>query len=114
MAGSIELTDAGFNAAIEGRAGLTLVDFWAPWCAPCRAVAPMLDEIAHEYEERLTVAKVNVDDNPGAATRFGIQSIPTLLLFQGGELVQRIVGAPPKRQLQSQIEAHLGSEAESS
>ena len=109
MAGSIELTEAGFDAVIEGRAGLTLVDFWAPWCAPCRAVAPMLEELAHEYEDRLTVAKVNVDDHPGAATRFGIQSIPTLLLFQGGEVVQRIVGAPPKRQLQSQIEGHLGA-----
>jgi thioredoxin 1 len=111
MAGSIELTEAGFDAAIEERAGLTLVDFWAPWCAPCRAVAPMLEELAAQYAERLTVAKVNVDDNPGAAARFGIQSIPTLLLFQDGELVQRIVGAPPKRQLQSQIEAHLDGEA---
>ena len=110
MAGSIELTEAGFDAAIEEGAGLTLVDFWAPWCAPCRAVAPILDELAHEYEGRMTVAKVNVDDNPGAAARFGIQSIPTLLLFRGGELVQRIVGAPPKRLLRGEIEAQLGGE----
>jgi thioredoxin 1 len=107
MAGPIELTGAEFDVAIEGRAGLTLVDFWAPWCAPCRAVAPILDQLAHEYAERLSIVKVNVDDDPRIAARFGIHSIPTLLLFRAGEVVHRMVGAAPKPQLASQIEAYF-------
>jgi thioredoxin 1 len=102
---TLTTTDASFDT--DTAEGLTLVDFWAPWCAPCRAIAPILDQVASEYEGRLTVAKVNVDDNPESAYRFGVQSIPTLLLFANGDLVDRIVGAGPKAQLVARIQAHL-------
>lgn len=102
---TLTTTDSSFDT--DTGAGLTLVDFWAPWCAPCRAIAPVLEQVANEYEGRLTVAKVNVDDNPESASRFGVQSIPTLLLFADGDLVDRIVGAAPRAQLVARIQAHL-------
>jgi thioredoxin 1 len=85
-----------------------LVDFWAEWCAPCRAVAPILEEIARENDGRLRVVKLNVDDNPDVAKRLGILSIPTLILFSNGNEKARVVGARAKEQLLRDIEPHLG------
>lgn len=84
-----------------------LVDFWAEWCGPCRAVAPILDELASELNTKLKIAKVNVDDNQQLAAEFGIRSIPTLLVFKGGAVQEQIVGALPKASLQEKISAYL-------
>ena len=83
-----------------------LVDFWAEWCGPCRAIAPMIDELANEFEGKVKVGKVNIDDNPEIAATFGIRSIPTLLVFKNGKVVEQMVGARPKPQLASILEAH--------
>jgi thioredoxin 2 len=93
---------------VEARAQPTVViDLWAPWCGPCRYVSPILDELAHEYPGRLKVVKVNVDENQGLARRFDASSIPTLVVFRDGTVVNRIVGALPKEQLEAQIKPHL-------
>jgi thioredoxin 2 len=93
---------------IEARAQPTVViDLWAPWCGPCRFVSPILDDLAHQYAGRLKIIKVNVDENPGLARRFDAMSIPTLVVLRDGNVVNRIVGAAPKEQLESQIKPHL-------
>jgi thioredoxin 2 len=93
---------------VEVRAQPTVViDLWAPWCGPCRFVSPILDDLAHEYPGRLKVIKVNVDENPGLARRFEAMSIPTLVMLRDGALVNRIVGALPKEQLEAQIRPYL-------
>ncbi len=101
-----ELTDNTFAEAIG--TGLTLVDFWAPWCGPCRIIAPVVEELAGQYEGRVQVAKVNVDDNPATAGQFRVMSIPTLLLFRDGQLVDTLVGAQPKRAFEALLDKHLG------
>ena len=101
----LQLTDADFKASIA--TGTTLVDFWAPWCGPCRMVAPVLEELSGDFAGRATVAKVNVDEHPNTAADFGIQSIPTLLLFKDGKLVNRLVGAQPKANLKAFLETAL-------
>ena len=98
-------TDADFGESV--KSGLVLVDFWAEWCAPCRAVAPILEEIATEKEGKLVVKKLNVDENPDVTQRLGVMSIPTLILFANGEEKARIVGARAKEQLLKDIEPHL-------
>ena len=88
-------TDAEFDAAVLEPGGIALVDFWAPWCPPCRALGPVIDSLAQELGDAATVGKINVDESPATAQRFGISSIPTVLLFQNGELRRKFVGVQP-------------------
>jgi thioredoxin 1 len=99
------LTDDNFEQEI--KQGVVLVDFWAPWCGPCRLLAPAVEALASEYDGRATVAKMNVDDNPSVPMRFMIQGIPTLLLFKDGQLAERIVGLTPKEQIAKLLERHV-------
>ncbi len=103
----IHLTDDGFDKDVLQADGLVLVDFWAEWCGPCKMIAPILDEIANEFEGKLKVAKLNIDHNPATAPKFNIRGIPTLLLFRNGELAATKVGALSKGQLREFIEANL-------
>ena len=102
---ALHLTEANFDQELARRPGLLLVDFWAEWCAPCRMIAPMLEELAKESGGTLTLAKVNVDDNHGLAARYGIRSIPTILFVKDGKVLDQVVGAVPKSQLQKKLEA---------
>src|ERR1700680_2604244 len=95
----MHVTDASFEQEVMKSATPVLIDFWAPWCAPCRAIAPMVDELATEYDGRLKVVKINVDDNPQVPARFGVRGIPNLVIVKGGEVKQQIVGAVPKKNL---------------
>lgn len=104
----IEVTDGSFTDDIEGGDGLAIVDFWATWCGPCRIVAPIVEELATEYgEDGLRVGKLDVDTNPRTASRFAVRSIPSVLFFKDGELVDRVVGAVPKTQLEDKVKEHL-------
>ena len=99
-----EVTDATFDDQVAKSEGLTVVDFWAPWCGPCRMVGPVIEELAEQYEGRVRFAKLNVDDNQATANAFGIRSIPTIGFFRDGEPVGGVVGAHPKEALQEVIE----------
>jgi thioredoxin 1 len=107
MSHEIELTDDTFQASVIDSDIPVLVDFWAPWCGPCRMVAPVVEEIAREYAGKLTVGKLNTDENQAVAARYGIMSIPTLMIFKKGEVVARIIGAQPKEAIASKIKGIL-------
>lgn len=103
----IEITDANFATEIEGWEGLAVVDFWAEWCGPCRMVAPIVRELADEYAGRARVGKLDTDANQETTVRFGVRSIPSILFYKDGRLVDTVIGAVPKASLQQKIEAHL-------
>ena len=103
----ITLTDANFAKEVLESDKPVLVDFWTEWCPPCRMVAPILEEIAKEYGERLTVAKLNADDFPDIANRYGVMGFPTLNLYRGGEVVRQVIGAKPKRVLLAELEGQF-------
>ncbi len=107
MAGkAIEITDASFAELIKSETPV-LVDFWAEWCGPCKMIGPVVEEIAGEYDGKAIVGKMDVDANSAVPASFGIRSIPTLMIFKGGEMVEKIVGAVPKHVLTSKLEAHV-------
>lgn len=102
-----EVSDAGFDREVLGSALPVLVDCWAPWCGPCRAVAPVLEALARAYAGRLRVVKLNLDENPGVGSRYRITSVPTLMLVKGGQVVNTLVGAQPKEILETAVERIL-------
>ncbi|MFT4854698.1 MAG: thioredoxin 1 [Algoriphagus sp.] len=106
MAKAIEITDANFEEIIKSEQPI-LVDFWAEWCGPCKMIGPLVEELAGDYEGKAIIGKVDVDSNPGVAQAFGIRSIPTLLFFKGGEIVDKQVGAVPKSVLSKKLDAQL-------
>lgn len=106
MGKTLELNDSNFDETIKGDKPV-LVDFWAEWCGPCKMIGPVVEELAGEYEGKAVVAKVNVDENPEVASRYGIRSIPTLLVFKGGEIVDKQVGAVPKSVLAQKLAAQV-------
>ncbi len=103
----LEFKDDEFDSQVINADTPTLVDFWADWCAPCKMMAPAVEQLASEYVGRLRVGKLNVDENPKTATRFGIRGIPTLLIFKGGDVVEQIVGVRSKKDLQKLIDQNL-------
>ena len=104
----VHLTDVTFEAEVLKSTLPTLVDFWAAWCGPCKMIAPIVDQLAKEHDSKLKITKVDVDQNPTLATRFGVMSIPTLILFKNGEPVERLVGYMPKEKLVDRLKPHLG------
>lgn len=103
----ITVTDADFEESVLNAPTPVLVDFWAEWCGPCKMIGPTVEQLAAEYDGRARVAKVDVDSNPGTAQRFGVRSIPTLILFKNGEAVETTIGAQSQAQLAALIERHL-------
>ena len=103
----LHVTDANFDQEVMQSATPVLVDFWAPWCGPCKAIAPMLDQLAGEYAGRLKVVKLNVDDNPQVPQRFGVRGIPNLIIVKGGEVKDQIIGAVPKAHLVKAVDTAI-------
>lgn len=103
----LEVTDKTFQSEVLDYDGVVMVDFWAPWCGPCRMVAPIVEELASEYEGKAKIAKLNVDENPNTAGKYGVMSIPTLLFFQNGKVVDQIIGAQPKQAIASKLDKYI-------
>ncbi len=109
MAGNVvELSDTNFETEVLQSGVPVLVDFWAPWCGPCRSIAPLVEQLADEYRGAVKIAKINIDDSPNAAMKYGVQSIPTLMVFKSGDVVERFVGVQPKNRLQAALDAAKG------
>jgi thioredoxin 1 len=107
--GIVNLSTATFDETVSGTDAPVVVDFWAEWCGPCKMITPVLEELAGELGDQVTIAKLNVDDNPDVAMRFNVMSIPTLLVFQGGEVRKRLVGAKGKSQLLQELDEFLAT-----
>jgi thioredoxin 1 len=104
---ALEFTDSNFKTEALEKKGVSVVDFWAEWCGPCRVITPIIEDLAKEYDGKITVGKLNVDDNPEVAMKYGIRSIPTILFLKDGEVVDKAVGVTTKQALADKIEANL-------
>jgi thioredoxin 1 len=107
MSNAVTVTDADFEAEVEKNEKLTVVDFWATWCGPCRMIAPILDQLAADYDGQVKVTKLDVDANIKTATKFNVRSIPMLLFFKGGKVVDQIVGAVPRQTIEAKFKQHV-------
>ena len=103
----VQFTDANFEQEVLKAEKPVLVDFWAPWCGPCRAVGPIVEDLAEAYKDRVKVGKINIDDNPKTATAYGVMSIPTLILFNKGDIMDKLIGLSPKDRLEGLIKKAL-------
>lgn len=104
----IEFTDANFEEQVISAEEPVLVDFWAPWCGPCKMLTPTIEELANDYAGKVRIGKVNTDENPQVSTSYQIMSIPTVMLFKSGEMVEKLVGVTPKEKFASLLDSHLG------
>jgi thioredoxin 1 len=105
MGDAVHLTEQNFDEALAANQSVMMVDFWAEWCGPCRAIAPVLDELVKESDGAITLAKVNVDENPSLAARYGIKSIPTILLVKQGKVADQVIGQVPKARIKAKLDA---------
>jgi len=103
------LTTESFKSTVNAAGVPVLVDFWAPWCGPCKAIAPILEELANELDGKLKIAKVNIDDHDAVAAEYGVRAIPTMILFKGGQVAETLVGMMPKAALKAKIAAHVAA-----
>ena len=107
MSSTVKVTDASFDQDVLKASGPVLVDFWAEWCGPCKMIAPALDDLAAEFEGKLTIAKINIDDNPQTPTQYGVRGIPTLMIFKGGQVAATKVGALPESKLREWVQQSI-------